>query len=301
MNVPGLERRLVATREVRLSVALAGPEEGPLVVLLHGFPEFWYGWRHQIGPLAAAGYRVAVPDQRGYNESDKPLCLESYTRDVLAEDVVRLIERLGHDRAVLVGHDWGGAVAWWTALKHPERVEALAALNIPHPAVFAKAVKGPRQALRSWYIAAFQLPGLPERLLARRGAKALLEILRSHCAEGALDEDDLARYREAFLKPGALTSMLAWYRAAAQLPTAPLPGEEVAAPTLVVWGEKDRSLGKEMAEPSAALCADGRVVFVPEAGHFVALDAPERVTELLLDFLGPAESRASCAPRAGAA
>ena len=280
-----LEGRTIETNGIRLHVMVGGPSDGPLALLLHGFPEFWYGWRHQIGPLLEAGFRVVVPDQRGYNTSDKPPHLEDFTRDVLARDVVGLLDAFGAERATLIGHDWGGMVAWWVALQHARRVERLVALNIPHPVVFARALRGARQLLRSWYIMLFQLPRLPEVVLTLRDHAILVGLLRRYTRPGALTDDDLLRYRRAFGQPGAVTAMLGWYRAAVQLKPERLRTREVEAPTLVIWGRDDPALGWEMAEPSTRFCRDGRAVVLEGAGHFVALDAPERVNRLLLDFL----------------
>jgi pimeloyl-ACP methyl ester carboxylesterase len=279
-----LAHEVIAVNGVRLHVVTAG--EGPLVLLLHGFPEFWYGWRHQIDPLVRAGYRVVIPDQRGYNASDKPRELADYARQVLARDVVGLLDHFRADRATVVGHDWGGMIAWWAALQHAERVERLVALNIPHPAVFARALRGGRQALRSWYILLFQLPWLPELLLSARDHAVLVGLLRRNSRPGAFTSDELERYRQAFRQPGAVTAMLAWYRAAVRIPPERLRRRIVEAPTLVIWGRDDPALGWEMAAPSAGRCREGRAEIVEGAGHFVAADAPDRVNQLLLAFLG---------------
>jgi pimeloyl-ACP methyl ester carboxylesterase len=165
-----LEHHRVATNGVQLHVVQCGPAAGPLVVLLHGFPEFWYGWRHQIAALAAAGFRVWVPDQRGYNLSDKPRPVRGYVVDELARDVVGLIDAAGHATAAVVGHDWGAAVAWHLAAQHPARVRRVAVLNVPHPQVMGPALlRKPGQLLRSWYVFFFQLPWLPEAVVGLRG------------------------------------------------------------------------------------------------------------------------------------
>jgi len=276
----------IVTNGVRLHVALAGPPQGQPVFLLHGFPECWYGWRHQIVPLAEAGYRVVVPDQRGYNTSDKPPRLGDYTRDVLAADVVGLMDHFGVERGLVVGHDWGGAVAWWLACQRPERVARLAVLNLPHPIVFARALRTPRQLLRSWYMLWFQVPWLPEAILGRRGAAPLLDVLQRSTRPGAVSDEDLRVYRDAFMQPGALSAMLRWYRAAFFRPGARLAHPRLEMPCCLIWGKKDEVLGWEMAAPSMERCADGRLFFLEDAGHFVQLDEPRRVAELLLDFFG---------------
>ena len=193
---------------------------------------------------------------------------------------------MGARQATLVAHDWGGAVDWLTALQHPERVQRLVALNIPHPVAMARALRGVRQLRRSWYIGLFQLPWLPEVLLSRQDFMPLVEMLRRGCREGAVTAKDGQAYVEAWSQPGALKAMLAWYRAAVQRPSAPLRNRQVQAETLVIWGKRDTALGWQMARPSVDLCRQGRLELIEDAGHFVALDAPARVNALLLEFLG---------------
>src|SRR2546425_9161022 len=182
--------RTVDIGEVRLHCAEMG--QGPLVLLLHGFPECWVSWRNQMPALAAAGFRAVAPDLRGYGRSDKPRGLDAYRVEVLARDVARLVEALGAERARVVGHDWGGAVAWFFAMWHPERLERLSILNAPHPARYSRAMKRPRQFLRSSYILFFQLPWLPEAAL-RAGGFALLRRLfrRDPARPGAYSEEDI--------------------------------------------------------------------------------------------------------------
>lgn len=268
--------------------------EGPLVVLLHGFPEFWYSWRHQIPALAAAGYRVVAPDMRGYNDSEKPEGYDSYLGRALSGDVVELIAACGEERATIVGHDWGGVVAWGTAIHHPEVVEKLVILNAPHPGVFLRGMRNPAQILRSSYMAAFQAPVLPEIALRARGFRMLKLALRGGSQQaGAFTDDDLLRYEQAFAKPGALTGMLAYYRAMGRriLPAARQHGavttsgdSTVIAPTMVIWGRNDPVLGEDLADPGSYV-PNRRIEFVEEAAHFVQADAPDRVNELLLEFL----------------
>lgn len=267
---------------VKLHVVKAGPVDGPLVILLHGFPEFWYGWKAQIEPLAAAGYRVYVPDQRGYNLSDKPDGLAAYSIDALAADVVGLIDEAGRQKAVIVGHDWGAAVAWWVAATYPNRVERLVVLNVPHPAVMKRfASRDPGQMLRSWYIVFFQLPGLPERLSRLGNWSFLIRTLRSSSRRGTFSGQDFDQYRQAWSQPGAFRSMVNWYRAALQRPpTRGLP-IRITVPTLLIWGARDRFLKREMAQPSIDLCDNGRVVFFENATHWVQHEEGDRVVELI--------------------
>jgi pimeloyl-ACP methyl ester carboxylesterase len=282
-----LEHTRVHTNGITLHAVEAGPPDGPLVVLLHGFPEFWYGWRRQIAPLATAGYRVVVPDQRGYNLSDKPSGVGAYAVDRLAADVVGLIAARGRDRAAaVIGHDWGAAVAWWLALRHPSWLDRLAILNVPHPAVMMRALRRDRAQLRrSWYIFFFQLPWLPEASARAGDWRAATAALRATSRPGTFTTADLARYREAWSRPGAYTAMLNWYRAAVRRPPRLPAGPRVGVPTLMIWGARDRFLGRELAGPSIALCERGRLVTIEEASHWVQHEEAARVNDLLLDFL----------------
>src|SRR6266478_7278123 len=199
---------------VRLHAIAAGPEDGPVVVLLHGFPEFWYGWHRQIEPLTAAGFRVIILDQRGYNLSSKPTGVAAYALTELVSDVITIANQLGQEKIFLGGHDWGAAVAWSAALLHPQRIAKLVVLNVPHPSVMRKFLStNPRQLLRSWYMFFFQLPWLPEAVFSafnfRVGVRALLRSSRP----GTFTPDDLAQYRSAWSQPGSLTGMVNWYRA----------------------------------------------------------------------------------------
>jgi len=286
MSLPaGATERLFETNGTRLHVVEAGPPDGPLVVLLHGFPEFWYGWRRQIPALAEAGFRLLVPDQRGYNLSDKPVGVPPYRLETLGDDVLGLLDKAGRERAFVVGHDWGAVVAWWLALAKPARVERLGILNVPHPMVMRRyLLTHPRQTLRSWYIFFFQLPGLAERWMAREGFRNAARILRT-ARRGSFTDEDLARYREAWAQPGALTAMVNWYRAAFRSASLRLPGPRVSVPTLMLWGARDIALGREMAQPSIDLCDEGRLVFFEDATHFVQHDEADRVNEELLRFL----------------
>ena len=282
-----LRHRTIATNGIRLHAVEAGPEGGPLVILLHGFPEFWYGWRRQIGPLAAAGFRVLAPDQRGYNLSDKPKKVSAYSLDVLARDVVGLIEEAGAGKARVVGHDWGGAVAWWLGIKHPERLEKLVLLNIPHPLVMQRALrKNPVQRKKSSYIFYFQLPWLPERSFRADDFARGIKALRSSSRPGSFSDADLALYREAWSQPGAVRSMLHWYRAGLRARPRPPASPRVSVPTLLLWGAKDHALGRELAQPSIDLCDHGRLEFFEEAGHWIQHEEAERVNRELITFFG---------------
>jgi pimeloyl-ACP methyl ester carboxylesterase len=282
-----LTHREVATNGVRLHVVEAGPPDGPLLLLLHGFPELWYGWRHQIEPLAAEGFRVVAPDQRGYDLSDKPRGVGAYRLDRLAADAVGLIDEAGRERAFVAGHDWGGMVAWYLGATQPARVARLACLNIPHPLVMRHHLRtNPAQRRRSRYMFYFQLPWLPELSFRRHDFRRGVQALRASSRPGTFDDAEIARYREAWSQPGALTGMFNWYRAAlrAQPPRPASP--RVTVPTLLIWGTADRFLGSEMAQPSIDLCDHGRLALVEGATHWVHHEEPGRVNTLLCDFFG---------------
>ncbi|MBD2752437.1 alpha/beta fold hydrolase [Spirosoma validum] len=272
----------IETNGVQLHVVQAGPSDGPLMILLHGFPEFWYGWRHQIDTLAEAGFWVWVPDQRGYNLSDKPTGIAVYSIDTLVADVIGLIDAAGRQKAVIVGHDWGAAVAWWTAVVYPERIERLVVLNVPHPTVmqrFARRDLG--QMLRSWYIGFFQIPCLPERIFRLSNWALLARTLRSSSQSGTFTDADLQHYRTAWSKPGAFIAMVNWYRAALQKLPVRQASIRVTVPALLIWGTRDQFLKREMAPLSIDLCDNGRVVFFEDATHWVQHEEAKRVNELI--------------------
>lgn len=289
MDGTSLRHRTIATNGIRLHAVEAGPEDGPLLIFLHGFPEIWYGWRKQIEPFAASGFRVLAPDQRGYNTSDKPGGVRAYGRDDLMRDVLGLID----EKAFIVGHDWGGAVAWWLAQMHPERVERVAILNCPHPGVMRRhLLANPRQLGRSWYMFFYQLPRIPERALAKDDFKNLVKALKWTSRRGTFTDEDLRIYKEAWAQPGALTGMLNWYRAALRVRSSPPPSPRVTVPTLLVWGMKDRALGEELARPSLEMCDAGRLARIEEATHWLQHEEPERVNAVVGDFfLSPPPAR----------
>lgn len=285
-----IEHCIVDVGEQRLYAAAAGPPRGPLVLLLHGFPEMSYAWRRQMGPLAAAGFRVVAPDQRGYGWSSKPEGRAAYTLDLLAADMVNLAQALGHERASVVGHDWGGLVAWTLAGTHPGFCERVAILNAPHPATLLPEMLGsPVQLLRSAYIGLFQLPWLPETLLAAQDHRLLEKVLTEHSREGTFSPAELAVYHQAWAMPGALTAMLDWYRALPLALPSPLAGAPdtppVTVPVRVIWGDRDRALNAGLAERSAAHCRQGEVIHLEHAGHWLHHEEPDRVNTLLLQFL----------------
>jgi pimeloyl-ACP methyl ester carboxylesterase len=259
--------------------------EGPLVLLLHGFPEFWFGWRRQIAPLAAAGFRVVAPDTRGYNLSSRPEGVEAYAVDRLAADIRGLIVELGSESAFLVGHDWGGTIAWTTAMNHPDVVDRLAILNAAHPRRLQQGLMNPNQLRKSWYFFFFALPALPEDIVHARDWHFFRHFLQD--AKPPYTPQELERYVEAWSQPGAATGMINYYRASvrASQKQAKAAIRPIAAPTLVIWGQRDGYLGSDLAEPERDDVPNLQgVERLPDASHWVHHDEAERVNELLIDF-----------------
>ena len=280
-----LEHHYVRTNGVRLHVVQCGPATGPLVLLLHGFPEFWYSWRQQIEVLAAAGYRVWAPDQRGYNLSDKPSGSRAYQLPTLAADVIGLLDAARQPQATIVGHDWGGIVAWYLATYHAGRVARAAILNAPHPAVLPQVLRQvPGQLLRSWYILFFQLPWLPERLFRRRDYRFGVGALVKTSRPGTFGRAELNAYKAAWAQPGALTAMLNWYRALRYRAARPGPAR-VAVPVQLIWGRQDAFLDARLAELSLQRCDQGELHYFPQASHWVQHEEAGAVNALLLKFL----------------
>lgn len=276
---------------MRLHVVEAGPRDGRPIVLLHGFPEYWFGWRRQLSELAAHGIRVVAPDQRGYNLSDKPRRVDAYILPRLAEDVLELADALELERFVLAGHDWGGAVAWWFALQHPERLSHLIAMSSPHPRAMADALRrGWEQRFRSVYVLFFQIPWLAEWVLGAANGWLLARGMQNSRVQGAFDSVELTRYRLAWQRPEALRSMLNWYRALRrQIDTAGTAGE-VHVPTTIVWGEQDPFLASSSFAHSADYCSDATVLSLPNCGHWVQHERPERVHQIMTSA-GAADSQ----------
>lgn len=273
---------------VSLHVEEAGPADGPLLILLHGFPGFWRDWRRQLEPLAAAGYLVVAPDMRGYNLSGKPSGIDAYRIEMLAADVTALAANYGRSSFRLAGHDWGGIVAWWTAITHPQQVESLAILNAPHPDAW-RGLNGWRlleQAYRSKYVAFFQLPLIPEIVLRAGRFAALRRALASTSRQGTFPGEEIERYAEAWSQPGALTAMLNYYRALRHRPRT--PQARVTVPTLILWGARDEFLIREIAIESLKLCDRGDIVWFEDATHWQPMEEPEKVNAALTGFFAAA-------------
>ncbi|GAC1538536.1 MAG: alpha/beta hydrolase [Polyangiales bacterium] len=284
----GAESTTFGVNGVRLHAVVAGPVDGPLAVLLHGFPECWYSWRHQIPLLVSLGYRVVAPDQRGYALSDKPRGLRRYRFALLTADVRALIEASGRRRALVIGHDWGGAVAWQLAMDHAECVERLVILDAPHPVAFKRELRTNfRQILRIWYMALFQLPWLPELLLGFAPRLTARFFFRFEAVQkGAFDEGDLDLMAASLAQRGALTTMLAWYRAAVWFPPKAAP-EPIVAPTLLLWAENDPALGIELTEGLEPWVPNLHRRIIARCGHWVQNEAPDEVASELRRWLEP--------------
>jgi pimeloyl-ACP methyl ester carboxylesterase len=263
--------------------------DGPLIVLLHGFPEFWFGWRLQIAPLAATGFRVVAPDLRGYNLSSRPDGVEAYTADRLAADIVGLVRERGAESALLVGHDWGGTVAWTMAMNHPEVVDRLAILNAAHPRRLQQGLHNPNQLRKSWYFFFFAVPGLPEEVVHARNWHFFRHFLQD--ARPPYTDEEIERYVEAWSQPGAAAGMINYYRASVRQSQKEAAAKlrPISAPTLVIWGQDDAYLGPDLAEPDRDDVPNlDRVERLAGASHWVHHDEAEHVNQLLIDFFAPA-------------
>ncbi len=293
MAVPWHFEKLHLKSGLKMQVARAGGGAGkPLVVMLHGFPECWYSWRHQLRTLAPH-FECVAPDLRGYGGTDAPIGIENYSLDKLIGDVGDLIEACGHRRATIMAHDWGGAIAWATALQRPELVERLIVMNCPHLKKFRDNLRGnPRQMLKSWYIVFFQIPRLPEALLRARDFAVIKRMLRdSAIQKSAFSDEDLAHYRAAFRKPYSVTAALNYYRALFRENVRNRQPQEwmerkIVAPTMVIWGEQDVALRKELTFGMKELFSGPfEIHYVPDSGHWVQQEKPELVSDYVLKFL----------------
>ena len=277
---------------IRMHTVESGPDDGPVVIFLHGFPEFWYGWRRQIGFFAERGYRVVVPDQRGYNLTAKPVAIAAYRVQELVQDVVELIAALGVDKVYLVGHDWGGAVAWALAASHPGRLHRVVIINMPHPTVMRETLLTRLDQLRrSWYIFFFQLPLLPQWIIRLGRYYLMRRSLRKTSLPGTFSDEDLRHYVNAWSRPGSFRSMVNWYRAAirSRNPGTVNRGAVIDLPLLLLWGEKDAFLRADMAPKSLQRCRQGRLQTFPDATHWVHHERSDAVNDAIHNFIRSSE------------
>ncbi len=276
------QHEYITSNGIRLHYVTQG--EGPLMLMLHGFPEFWYSWRHQI-PEFAKDYKVVALDLRGYNESDKPQQQSAYVMSELVKDVKGVIQGLGYDRCVLVGHDWGGAIAWNFAYAHPEMVERLIILNLPHPAKFAEGLRTPQQLLRSSYAFFFQLPVLPELLIQSLDYRAIESVFKGMAVnKSAITQADIEAYKDAASRRGALTAMLNYYRNAFTNVMS-TDWSVLQVPTLMIWGEEDTALGKELTYGTEKYVRDFQIRYIPKCSHWVQQEQPALVNQYIREFL----------------
>src|SRR5262245_53005042 len=280
-----LEASLVETNGVKLFVVQAGPEHGPPVLLLHGFPEFWWTWHAQIKALAQAGFRVIAPDQRGFDRSDKPPHLDDYVPEQRRADILGLMDALGYPRAAIAGHDFGAFVTWGLAIEHPERRRKAVVMNVAHPKVYESPPPGRADTI-NWFRSFFQLPLLPE-LVGRSGNWFLLERnLVQSSRPGTFAEPAMSYYKQAWAHENAIHSMLAWYRAGFRHPYRPSGAARVSIPTRIVWGDLDRFNDPSFAEPSLEYCDDAKLVRIPDAGHWLIHEKADEISRLLIQFFG---------------
>jgi epoxide hydrolase 4 len=285
-----LRERYIETNGIKLHVMETGPKDGPMILFLHGFPEFWYAWRKQLPYFAEKGYLVVAPDQRGYNLSDKPEGIAAYKIDELAKDIIGLLDAYGRKQIFLVGHDWGASVSWWVALKYPERIQKLVILNVPHPKVMAKNVfTNTAQMQKSWYIFYFQLPGAVDKLAASTNYEWVLNMITSSANPGAFTSSELEEYRKAFAQPGAFTAMVNWYRAMIQTKQEPPKSFDVTVPMILMWGENDVAMLTEMADQSMPYCKQGKLIKFPKVSHWIQHEAADRVNALIEEFFAKAK------------
>ncbi|OWF46898.1 epoxide hydrolase 4-like [Mizuhopecten yessoensis] len=274
---------------VKLHYVSNGDEKKPLMLLIHGFPEFWYSWRFQLRAFAG-DYRVVALDLRGYSESEKPNGYNSYTIENLVGDIKQLIPALGHRSAVVVGHDWGGAIAWGFAMKYQDMVDKLIIMNCPHPATFRPFLRGNfKQLKKSWYMFFFQVPYLPEHMMSRNDYRAIKEMFTSKHAGlrvGTMTDEDVEAYKYAFSHPGGLTGPLNFYRSAMKNSSMLVTNvPKIQKPTLIIWGCQDLALCEELPSLAKDHVTNLTIRFVQDASHWVQMDTPDIVNEHMQDFL----------------
>ncbi|EDX83107.1 hydrolase, alpha/beta fold family, putative [Synechococcus sp. PCC 7335] len=272
------------TNGIKLHYVTQG--EGPLMLMLHGFPAFWYSWKYQI-PEFAQHYKVVALDLRGYNNSDRPKQTSAYRLEALVADIRGAIAALGYDRCILVGHDWGGALAWSVSYAHPQLIEKLVVMNFPHPAKFAAGLRTPQQLLKSAYILFFQLPLLPEILLSANnyeGIAATFSDINQYNPE--FTTSDINRFREAAARKGAIKAMLNYYRNLFQGPIFKNQWGQLNVPTCMIWGEDDQAFSKELTYDTDAYVKDLQLHYVSQAAHWVQLDRPDVVNQHVRQYLG---------------
>lgn len=292
-----IDHRFVQANGLRFHVAECGAGE-KFALCLHGFPELWYSWRHQMPVLAKHGYRVWAPDLRGYGQSERPRETRAYDLEILMQDVAGLIDAAGAKQTLLVFHDWGGLIGWYFAMRKLRPLEGVIAMNIPHPGPAWQALRSFEQLRHSWYIFFFQIPGLPEKLLGARHARAIGDMLRrTSCHPECFRDEDLKIFRDAASQPGALKAMVDYYRMLVRGPGSHrqrrLGNEVMETPTLMIWGEKDVALTKRTTYGTERWVPNLTLHYLPEASHWVQQDDPEGVNRLIETWLEQRAARES--------
>lgn len=287
-NERGVEHQYVRANGLRFHVAACGAGDR-LALCLHGFPECWYSWRYQMPLLAQMGYRVWAPDLRGYGDTQRPPRMQDYAIEHLLDDVAGLIDAAGAREMLLMAHDWGAVIAWYFAMRQVRPLQHLVIMNVPHPAVMERAMRG-RQLFRSWYALFFQVPWLPEKLLSLGGHRAIGDAFRNMAIDKSRFPEEVLRvYREQAARPGALTAMLNYYRALVRGGGAArqrrLGYPLITTPTLMIWGEQDAALGKETTYGTERHASNLTLRYLPQVSHWVQQEAPEAVNEILSAWL----------------
>jgi pimeloyl-ACP methyl ester carboxylesterase len=285
-----IRHEFVRANGLRFHVATCGGGDR-LALCLHGFPECWFSWRHQMPLLARLGYRVWAPDLRGYGDSDRPPRMADYAIEALLADVAGLVDAAGVSSVTLIAHDWGGIIAWFFAMRRLRPLERLVIMNLPHPVPLQRALRTSwRQRLRFWYVAVFQIPLLPEAVLRARNYRAIGDAFRNSAVDKHRFPDDVLQvYRDSAARPGALTAMLNYYRAfvrgGGQRRQDALGYPVIDTPTLMLWGEEDVALGKETTYGTEAVVPNLTLRYLPRVSHWVQQEAPETVNALLEAWL----------------
>lgn len=289
-STSGISTRFVEANGQRFELAECGDGDR-LAIMLHGFPELSFSWRHQMPVLAEQGWRVWAPNMRGYGASSKPKGMAAYRIDILLQDVAALIDLAKAEaparEVMLVAHDWGAIVAWMFAIRKVRPLDRLVIMNVPHPKCAEREIRKWRQLRKSWYIFFFQIPWLPEKLLLAGNARAVRRAFTGTAAnKGNFAKAALQVYADAAQRPGAITAMLNYYRALMRLPDLQNVGEGVVKPdTLVIWGENDLALDIHLLDGMEAWVPNLTLRRLPGISHWVQQDAPEAVNGLLVDWL----------------
>lgn len=279
-----LRDEVVKVNNIDLHVKKGGKSTDPVIIFLHGFPEFWYGWKNQIAFFIRHNYQVIVPDLRGYNYSSKPSSVKEYVVEKTSTDIISLIKSLKENKVFLVGHDWGGVLAWRIAMDFPELLEKIILLNIPHPGVVFSYMKShPQQLIKSSYIAFFQVRLLPEFVLKLFNHKVLEKTLITTSNKGTFSYHEIEKYKDAWKQPAAMKSMLHWYRALKYSNIQ--KDKKVDIPLLLIWGRKDRFLSEGLAPLSIQMCMKGTLKYIDDATHWLHHEKPDEVNKMILDFL----------------